>query len=394
MLSKHTVVNAKVGLVKFGVVGCGGIANVTHIGGELVPLLIKKKRAELVAVCDLVEERARLTKERWHAKDYYTDFDKMLERSDVDAVIIATGMSSHGPLAIRAAKSGKHFFVQKPMATNMRDADDVVEETRKAKVKGQVRPDTPLSTLYQKAREVIRGGHIGRPLWFQSGFGRDAPDWGAETFFSKEAGGALFDLGVYSVAPVTYMLGPVKRVVGLATISISTRSIITDDAYTKVLADYLRGGRFRVWDDSLPHREVRIGAEDNTFTLLDMGNGCLGVIISNFIMPHGLRRPIPEAEVEIYGDEGGIMVGGVRGSPLSVLTTKRDSEYRVRKRGDWFLFRTMPHSQNQLVHFVDCIANDRDPLPNVEWGRHVSEIMIKSLESARAGRALEIVSTF
>jgi len=387
------------GLVKFGVVGCGEIANITHIGGELVPLLVKKKRAELVAVCDLVEERARLTKERWKAKEHYTDFDEMLERADIDAVIIATGMSSHGPLAIKAAKSGKHFFVQKPMATNMRDANDVVEETRKAKVKGQVRPDTPLTPLYQKAREVIRGGHVGRPLWFQSGFGRDAPDWGAETFFSKEAGGALFDLGVYSVAPVTYILGPAKRVVGLATISIPTRSIITDDAYTKELANYLRGGRFRIWDYSLPHEEVWIGAEDNTFTLLDMGNGCLGVIISNFIMPHGLRRPIPEAGVEIYGDGGGMIIGGVKGTPLSVLSMKRDSKYRVpvRKRGgpgEWFSFKTMPDAQNQLVHFVDCITNDEDPLPNVEWGRHVSEIMIKSLDSARTGKALEIESTF
>jgi predicted dehydrogenase len=385
--------------VKFGVIGCGGIANATHIGEELVPLLIKKKRAKLVAVCDLVEERARLTKERWRVKEYFTDSDKMLERADIDAVIIATGMSSHGPLAIKAAKAGKHFFVQKPMATNMRDANAVVMETRRAKVKGQVRPDTPLSTLYRKAREVVREGHIGRPLWFQSGFGRDAPDWGAETFFSKEAGGALFDLGVYSVAPVTYILGPAKRIVGLSTVSIPTRSIMTNDAYTKVLADYLRGGKFRVWDNNVAHEEVRIGAEDNTFTLLDMGKGCLGIIISNFIMPHGLRRPIPEAEIEIYGDGGGLIVGGVKGSPLSVLTMKRDSKYRVSRDSssgprDWFSFRTMTSGENQLVHFVDCIENDEEPLPNVEWGRHVSEIMIKSLESARTGRALEIESTF
>jgi predicted dehydrogenase len=383
--------------VKFGVVGCGGITNLTHIARELVPLLVEKKKAELVAVCDLVEERAKLTMERWHAREYYTNYDEMLEKSDVEAVIIATGMSSHGPLAIKAAKARKHFFVQKPMATNMKDANILVEETRKAKVKGQVRPDTPLSPLYKKAREVIKEGHIGRPLWFMSGFGRDAPDWGADTFFSKEAGGALFDLGVYSVGPVTYILGPAKRVVGLATISIPTRSIMPKDAYTKVLTDYLRGGQYRIWDDNLPHEEVTIGAEDNTFTLLDMGNGCLGVIISNFIMPHGLRRPIPEAEVEIYGDQGGLIIGGVKGSALSVLTTKKDSKYNIshgEAHDNWYYFGTMPPGENQLVHFVDCINNDRDPLPNVEWGKHVSEIMIKSLESARTGKTLNIESSF
>ncbi len=383
--------------VKFGVVGCGGITNAYHIPNELIPLLIKKKRAELTAVCDSVEERARLTKERWHAESYFTDFDDMLEKADVDAVIIATSMNTHAPLAIKAAKAGKHFFVQKPMATNMKDADAVVEETRKAKVKAQVRPDTPLSPVYTKAREIVKEGHVGRPLWFQSGFGRDAPDWGAETFFSKEAGGALFDLGVYSIAPITYVLGPAKRVTGMATISIPTRSLMPKDVYTKNLIDYLKGGQYRVWDPSLPHEDVKIGSEDNTFTLLDMGNGCLGLVISNFIMPHGLRRPIPEASLEIYGEQGGLMVGGVAGSSLSVLSMKKDSKYRVshdESSSSWYHFGTMPFGTNQLVHFVDCIVNDEDPLPNVEWGRHLSEIMIKSIESARTGKALNIKSTF
>jgi predicted dehydrogenase len=136
--------------VKFGVVGCGGIANAFHIPRELIPLLIQKKRAELVAVCDLVEERARLTKERWHAKEFYTDYDLMLQKANIDAVIIATSMNTHALLAVKAAKAGKHFFVQKPMATNMKDANAVVEETRRAKVKGQVRPDTPLIPVYRE----------------------------------------------------------------------------------------------------------------------------------------------------------------------------------------------------------------------------------------------------
>jgi len=167
--------------------------------------------------------------------------------------------------------------------------------------------------------------------------------------------------------------------------------------YTKNLTDYLKGGQYRVWDPSLPHEDVKIEAEDNTFTLLDYGNGCLGLIISNFIMPHGLRRPIPEASVEIYGDQGGLIVGGVQGSSLSLLSLKKDSKYKNlhdETSSNWYYFGTMSPGINQLVHFVDCIVKDEDPLPNVEWGRHVSEIMIKSIESARIGRALNLESTF
>jgi predicted dehydrogenase len=169
------------------------------------------------------------------------------------------------------------------------------------------------------------------------------------------------------------------------------------DVYTKNLTDYLKGGQYRVWDPSLPHEDVKIGAEDNTFTLLDMGNGCLGLIISNFIMPHGLMRPIPEASLEVYGEQGGLIVGGVAGSSLSILSLIKDSKYRTlhdEPASGWYHFGTMPPGMNQLVHFVDCIVNDKDPLPNVEWGRHISEIMIKSIESARTGKALNLESTF
>ena len=145
---------------------------------------------------------------------------------------------------------------------------------------------------------------------------------------------------------------------------------------------------------------MKIEAEDNTFTLLDMGNGCLGVIVSNFVMLHGLRRPVPSPHIEIYGEEGGLIIGGVTGSSLSVLTTKKDSEYWMTSRpdeaGGWYFFGTIPHKErvNEMDHFIDCIVNDKEPLPSVEWGRHVSEIMIKSLESSRTGKALAIDSTF
>jgi predicted dehydrogenase len=387
--------------VKFGVVGCGEIANSLHI-----PEIVRNEKAKLVATCDLITERARLTKELWHARGYYQDFDRMLEEAEIDAVVIATGMSSHGPLATRAAKAGKHFFVQKPLATNMEDADAVVEETRKSKVKGQVRPDTPLIPVYRRAREVIREGNIGRPLWFQSGFGREAPNWGAETFFSKKAGGPLFDLGVYSISPITHLLGPAKKVVGLASVSIPQRLLLPEEDYTDHLAGSVREGRYLPWhpwrrgiaEDQMV--KVKMEAEDNTFTLLDMGDGCLGVIVSNFIVPHGLERPFPLPHVEIYGDEGGLIIGGVKGSSLSVFTTRGESKYRLSPTSSapsrWYFFGTIPEKErvNELDHFIDCILEDKEPLPSVEWGRHVSEIMIKSLESSRTGKALTIGSTF
>jgi predicted dehydrogenase len=376
-------------VVKFGIVGCGNHANTGHL-----PDLSRNTNAKLVATCDLIVERARLTKELWHAKEYYTDYNTMLERSDIDAVIIASSMTSHGPLAIKAARAGKHFFVQKPMATNMRDANIVVEEARKAKVKAQVRPDTPLIPHYKKAREIITKGTIGRPLWFQSclNAGR-GPDWGADTFLSKDAG-PLYDVGVYSVSPITFILGPAKKVVGLATTSIPKRFVLSDDEFTKHLAESVHEGHYLRWsrNDIAHDREVKMEVEDNTFTLLDMGDGCLGSIISNFIMP--CRRPFSSPDIEIYGEEGGLTIGNAEPASISIFTNKKGSKYQTR---DWYhlnLQEVAKKEMSEMDHFVDCILNDKEPLPSIEWGRHVSEIMIKSLESSRLGKSLKIETTF
>ena len=123
-----------------------------------------------------------------------------------------------------------------------------------------------------------------------------------------------------------------------------------------------------------------------------MGDGCLGSIISNFIMP--CRRPFSSPDIEIYGDEGGVTVGSAGRSSLSVLTNKKESKYQTK---GWYHFKPQEigiKRMSEIDHFVDCILNDKEPLPSIEWGRHVSEIMIKSLESSRTGKSLKMETTF
>ena len=114
-------------LVKFGVVGCGDLAMRSYI-----PSLGRSrgKTVDFVATCDLVEERAKQGMTVGGAKEYYTDFDEMLEKAGIEAVVVATSIATHAPLSIKAAKAGKHILTQKSMASNVEDAINMVKEVR------------------------------------------------------------------------------------------------------------------------------------------------------------------------------------------------------------------------------------------------------------------------
>jgi predicted dehydrogenase len=125
-------------MIKIGVVGCGGIAQVMHLPyltgteGGGVPGI------EVVAVCDVLKELAEAVAERYHIKEAYTDHKDMLNKSDIDAVAVLTRHETHAEISIDAMNQGKHVFVEKPMCETIKDAEKMIETQRKSNVTLQV----------------------------------------------------------------------------------------------------------------------------------------------------------------------------------------------------------------------------------------------------------------
>ncbi|RLE79207.1 MAG: hypothetical protein DRJ52_08900 [Thermoprotei archaeon] len=88
-------------------------------------------KAEVVAVCDIIEERAREAAEEYKVPRVYTDFSKVIEDKEVDAVIIGTPPHLHKEQSIEALKAGKHVFLEKPMATCLKDAIEIRNRVKK-----------------------------------------------------------------------------------------------------------------------------------------------------------------------------------------------------------------------------------------------------------------------
>ncbi|MGQ9515434.1 MAG: Gfo/Idh/MocA family protein [Thermoproteota archaeon] len=375
--------------VKCGVVGCGVIANEIYL-----PTI--REKAKLVATCDIIPERARRSMELWGAKEWYSNLDEMLRKADLEAIFVLTGMGMHATHAAKAARAGKHVLIQKPLATNIKDAEIVYRAVKKAGVKVLVEPNVQQNPLYLRAKEILDEGTIGDTYWFKAGLGRGPPTWSEKTFFTKTAGGPLFDLGVYDVAALTFLLGPASKVTGIAKISIPERYIVPDEFFTEHLARKPYESFWSRLGTAKPSQRIKMGTEDNTFTLLSMRNGSIGCIVANFVTPDGLRRDIGNLpQIEIYGSKGALFIGGQ--APLSVLTLKEESKY-YRPEGWYKVPRDEVPAWNYYVasteHFIDCIVNDKEPLSSIEWAKHVSEIMIKSIQSSRTGRTLRITSSF
>ena len=114
--------------IRVGVVGCGGIANGKHF-----PAMKEQGGFEIVAFCDLVEERAVKAKMEFGTADarVYTDYTELI-KEDLDAVYVLTPNIVHAPVTIAALKAGKHVMCEKPMATTYADAKAMVDAAKES----------------------------------------------------------------------------------------------------------------------------------------------------------------------------------------------------------------------------------------------------------------------
>ena len=144
--------------VRIGVIGLG-------IMGELyVKIYAAHPLAQMTAVCSRRQTRVDEIQKLYGVEAGYTDHRKMLERQDLDAVVIATPDSHHFVPARDVLESGKHAFVEKPFTTSVEEADRLISIAKQTNLKIQVAFNHRWLSPYQQARTAIAKGEIGEPL--------------------------------------------------------------------------------------------------------------------------------------------------------------------------------------------------------------------------------------
>ncbi|WP_226619779.1 Gfo/Idh/MocA family protein [Cytobacillus firmus] len=194
--------------LKIGIIGCGSIAKHRHM-----PEYHASSGAVIAAVCDINEGRAKGFADLYEAKAY-TDYRELLDDTDIDAVSVCTPNYLHAPISVAALNAGKHVLCEKPMATSMEEAQDMIEAAHKNGKKLMIAHNQRFVPSHKKAKELIARGEAGKIYSFRTAFGHGGPEgWSADGkeswFFKKDQAfiGAMGDLGVHKTDLLRYLLG-------------------------------------------------------------------------------------------------------------------------------------------------------------------------------------------
>jgi predicted dehydrogenase len=190
-----------------------GIIGVGQIGKHHISSYQSIPGAQIVAVADVNEAEARRVAEAHKIPHVYTDFHELVNRDDIQAVDVCLHNNFHAPVTIAALKAGKHVYCEKPMAGTYRDAEQMYQTAQQTGQKLCIQLSTLFSAETKAAKTLIDAGELGHIYHARSsGYrrrGRPFVDgYGTPTFVQKQhsGGGALYDMGVYHITTMLYLL--------------------------------------------------------------------------------------------------------------------------------------------------------------------------------------------
>ena len=346
--------------VKLGIIGTGDIFHAYVRGCRVFDVL------EIAACADIDRRKAEAKAEEFDVPRVCSVEDLVAD-PEIQIIVNLTVPKAHAEVSLAAISAGKHVYSEKPLAVTRRDGQQVLAAAREKGVLLGCAPDTFLGGAQQTCRKLIDDGWIGEPVAavaFLPGHGHGPESWHPNPdFFYQVGGGPMLDVGPYYITALIHLLGPVKRVAGLARISFPER-IATSQ-----------------W-----HRGLRIAVEVPTHVTgaLDFVSGPLATIITSFDI-WAARLP----NLEVYGSEGSLSAtdpGAFHGSVL------------IRRAGaDEWSEMPLTHSTEVergigVADLAYAIASGRPHRASGELAYHALDVMQAFEESSETGRHIEITS--
>ena len=360
--------------------GAGTIA--TSPGGFLPGMTKFPDLVTVQAIADPVFERAQAVGAQFGIPEAYPSLETMLDGSDIDLVLNITPIPFHAGTSRTILEAGKHLVIEKPLATTLEEADELIAL---AKTKGLTYVVAPPNQILQnrtQARELVKEGAIGQIAFARVRSSHGGPAAGAwpldPTWFYQKGSGPLLDMGVYGIHDITGILGPAKRVVAFSGITEPVRTV--------------RKGPFA-------GKEIEVTEDDNTLLMLDFGDSCFAVVDGTYNV-NAARGPM----IEIFGRQGTINLGNAYHDDPATPSLEIFRFDAVPGVDGWItpnrsggpLWNDWVAYQRAVIvkHAAECVRDGVHPVLSAEHPRHALEIMVKAIESARTGRAIELTTTF
>ncbi len=323
-------------------------------------------RAEVVAVAaiDNLEEISS----KWGIGKTYEDYNEMFKDKSIDLISVCVPNFLHHDVTIAAAKAGKHILCEKPLATSVEDAKEIVEVCRQEGVKLFYGEDWCFAPSLMKVIEIVNEGAIGEVLYVKA---KETHN-GTHSPFAKNAkycgGGSLIHLGIHPVGWILHLLsnGGKNKVV---------------EVIGKV-----NGGA----EDNYVHKDNT--GEDWGLGVMKFASGQHAFIEGNYITVGGM-----DDKIELYGTEGLIKVDLTFGSNINVYSRPGYS-YCIEKT-DNTLGWTKPAVDEffnlgyvkELAYVVDCILKDEEPMYGIggQLGLACVEIIDAMYQSSKEAKTIK-----
>lgn len=317
-------------MIKVGIVGLG------FWGKVLLEYFKSTKGCKVVAVQEInpqIEKEIDICGIR-----FYTNLEEFFSKEKMDAVVIVTPPPHHVLPTKMAAERGIHVFCEKPISASLEDADEMIAVCKKNNVKLMVAFKHRFSKTFSLVKSKL--DVLGKPLWAMYAYPLwkvDDPGW---KFDEKATKGIIVENMVHAIDGLRYIFGDVKRI-------------------------YAEGDNF-IFKNATP--------PDSAIFTLRFKNGAIGAIGGGCTSD----RRISQEYLDMHFENGIAQIYGKLDWPINLKLLIRDEENL-----EFHQFEGSDGVREEIIHFIDCIENNRKPMSTGEDGRKATELALSVIRSIR-----------
>lgn len=354
--------------LRIGIIGCGSIANKKHM-----PALKKIDEVEMVAFCDIVEERAAKASQNFGTKDakVYTDFNEMLKNEKLDVVHVCTPNNMHAPATVASMEAGCHVMCEKPMAKNVEQAQQMLDAQKRTGKKLTIGYQNRFTPEQLYLHEVCENGDLGEIYYAEAEAirRRAVPTWGVFIDEEAQGGGPLIDIGTHALDMTLWHMNnyKVKSVKG--------------SVFKKLGKQTRTGNAWGDWDTE------KYTAEDSAFGFVTMENGATIIVKSSWAINLAESR---EAMCVLAGTKAGadchdgLRINYVKYGKQVIEKVATDTGGVAFNDGEKIF-----SSDIEARQWIDAILNDTQPCVLPQQAFVVTQILEAIYESAKTGKTIE-----
>ncbi len=315
--------------------------------------------AEVVAVYARDVDKAKSFAEAHGIGEFYSDIDQLLAQCECEIIDICLPNYLHYEACIKSARAGKHVIIEKPLALTLEQADEMIAVCQEHNRKLMYAEELCFAPKYERIKALIEADAFGKIYMLKQAEKHSGPH--SRWFYEPEyaGGGVMMDMGCHGLAWMRWVLGGNPKI---KSVYATMQTVMHDTT-----------------------------SEDNSLTIVEFENGVTGVAENSWAKHGGM-----DDHIEVYGDKGVSYADLFRGN--SALTYSLDGyDYAMEKAGSsqGWTFTVFEEAFNQgypqeLMHFVECVREDKTPKVTGEDGRAVLEMLYAAYQSAGIGAKVNL----